>query len=150
MKKRLFLCLAAVLLMASGCNFKVQHNTFYLPQEQVESVEIQREYFYDDGTDDSYFRHKVVTAQEDIEQISEMIRTLDVRRASSSEPHPITAFSIIIIIGGEKEHHLILDEDIAFYDQVAYEYTNDQVYQTFLDLYNNLGYAEEDTEPDRF
>ena len=149
MKKCFLICLAAVLILTSGCSFKVERDTFYLPQDEVKSVEMQREYHYDDGSG-SYFRHKVVTDPTDMELICEAIRKLSVRRASAEEPHPIKEFSIIIIIGGKREHHLILNEDIAFYDQVAYEYKDSGIYKEFLDMYNNLGYAEEDTEPDRF
>ncbi len=149
MKKWMLICLAAVLVLTAGCSIKVERDTFYLPQNEVESVELQREYLYEDE-DGSYFRHKVVTNPEDMEMVCEAIRKLDVRRASAEEPHPITEFSMIIIIGGKREHHLILTEELAFYDQVAYEYEDPGVYQDFVNLYNNLGYAEEDTEPDRF
>lgn len=149
MKKWLLICLAAVLVLTAGCSFKVERDTFYLPQNEVDSVEIQREYLYEDE-DGSYFRHKIVTNPADMEMVCEAIRKLDVRKASAEEPHPITEFSMIIIIGGEREHHLILTEELAFYDQVAYVYEDAGIYQSFLDLYNNLGYAEEDTEPDRF
>ncbi len=149
MKKWLAAALAAILVLTSGCSFKVDRDTFYLPQEQVESVEIQREYHYEDEPG-SYFRHKVITDSADMQLICEEIRNLPVYRAGSDEPHPITEFSMIIIIGGEREHHVILNEDILFYDQIAYEYKEEGVHQKFVDLYNNLGYAEEDTEPNRF
>lgn len=148
MKKWFAMMLAAMLLLTTGCSFKVERDVFYLPQEEVESVEIQREYFYDDEEGGSYFRHKIITGQEDMETICEKIRKLPVRRASSSEPHPITEFSMILIINGKKEHHLILTEEMAFYDQIAYEYTDENTYEEFVTLYNDLGYAEEDTEPD--
>lgn len=148
MKKRFLIILAAVLLLTSGCSFKVERDVFYLPQAEVTGVEIQREYFSDDEQTESYFRRKVINGQEDLEAICEKIRKLPVRRASSSEPHPITEFSLIIIINGAKEHHLILTEEMAFYDQIAYEYTDEDTYEEFVELYNDLGYAEEDTEPD--
>ncbi len=149
MKRWLLISLAAVLILVSGCSFKVKRDTFYLPQEEVESVEIQREYYNEDGKS-SYYRRKAVTEPADIESVCEKIRNLPVRIASVSEPHPISEFSMIIIIDGKREHHLILNEDIAFYDQIAYEYKKNGVYQSFLDLYDALDYTEEDTEPDRF
>ncbi len=149
MKRRVLVLAVAVLLLFSGCNFKVDRDTFYLPQEDVKSVELQREYHYEEDQG-SYFRHKVVTNQEDLRMICEKIRTLPVRRVSSEGPHPIKEFSMIIIISGKREHHLILNEEIAFYDQIAYEYKDSGVYEEFIELYNNLGYAEEDAEPDRF
>ncbi len=149
MKKWIAAALAVMLLFTSGCSFKIDRDMFYLPQDQVESVEIQREYHYDDDSG-SYFRHKVVTVPSDMQVICEEIRKLPVYRASNDKPHPIVDFSMIIIIGGEREHHVILNEDIMFYDQIAYEYSKEGVYQKFVDLYNNLGYAEVDTEPNRF
>ena len=149
MKRRVLVLAVAVLLLFSGCDFKVDRDTFYLPQEEVKSVELQREYHYEEEQG-SYFRHKVVTNQEDLRMICEKIRTLPVRRVSSEEPHPIKEFSMIIIISGKREHHLILNEEIAFYDQIAYEYKDSGVYEEFIELYKNLGYAEEDAEPDRF
>lgn len=148
--KRLFLLIAAaVLALTSGCSFKVDRDTFFLPQDEVESVEIQREYQKEDqkGT---YFVHKVVTEKADMERICSMIRELPVRRISTMTPQPITEFSMIIIIGGKREHHLILNEEIAFYDQVPYEYEKKGTYQKFVDLYDALGYQEEETEPNRF
>lgn len=150
MKKWFLLMLAVVLMLSSGCSFKVERDVFYLPQEEIKSVEIQREYFIDEEAGTTYFRHKLITGQEDMEAVCEMIRKLPVRRASSKEPHPITEFSMIIILGGEKEHHLVLTEEMAFYDQVAYEYTDPETYDRFVALYNDLGYAEADTEPNRF
>ena len=149
MKKWFAILMVSVVLLVSGCNFKVDRDTFYLPQDQVESVEIQREYHYEDEPG-SYFRHKVLTDSEDMALLCEKIRDLPVYRANSENPHPITDFSMIIIIGGKREHHIILNENVMFYDQVAYEYSEKGVYQEFVDFYNNLGYAEEDTEPNRF
>lgn len=149
MKKRIVLLAVALLLTLSGCNFKVDRDTFYLPQEDVKSVELQREYLYEEEGG-SYYRHKVVTNQEDLRMICEKIRSLPVRRISSQTPRPIKEFSMIIIISGKREHHLVLNEESVFYDQIAYEYKDSGVYEAFIELYNNLGYAEEDAEPDRF
>ena len=149
MKKYLAALMVLILLLASGCDFKVDRDRFYLPQEQVESVEIQREYHKEDEVG-TYFRHKVLTKEADREKVCDMIRDLAVHRASLDEPHPITEFSIIIIIGGEREHHVILNEDIMYYDQIAYQYSKDGIFQKFVELYNGLDYAETDTEPNRF
>lgn len=96
--------MAAVLLLCSGCNFKVQKDSFSIPQEMVKGIEFQREYFNEEGT--AYFRRKLVSNQTDIEEICTMIRTLSVERASRNEPHPITDFPLIIILRGDKDHHL--------------------------------------------
>ncbi len=149
MKKWLLILTAVIMLFSAGCSFKVEKNTFYLPQDEVKGVEIQREYFGKEDTA-SYFRSKVLTEQKDLEKVCEMVRKLPVVRASSAEPNPITEFSMIIVITGERDHHLILTDEMAFYDQIAYEYSKPGVYEEFLKYYNNLGYAEEDAEPNRF
>ncbi|MBQ8894020.1 MAG: hypothetical protein IJ043_06375 [Clostridia bacterium] len=149
MKKYFLICMTLILVLSTGCSLKIQRDVFYLPQEDVESVEIQREYFTE-GEETSYFRSKKVADQKDMEKICEMIRKLPVIRASSSEPNPITEFSMIIILDGKKEHHLVLTDEMAFYDQIAYEYTKDDTYEMFVELYNSLEYDEVDTEPDRF
>ncbi|PWM38036.1 MAG: hypothetical protein DBX52_07975 [Clostridiales bacterium] len=148
MKKWTAIFMAAVLLLCSGCNFKVQKDSFSIPQEMVKGIEFQREYFNEEGT--AYFRRKLVSNQTDIEEICTMIRTLSVERASRNEPHPITDFPLIIILRGDKDHHLILTEDMAFYDQIPYVYKDKKIFETFKTLYDNLDYEEEDTEPERF
>ncbi len=148
MKKWMSMMLAMILLLSAGCSVKVRRDTFSIPQEMVKSVEIQREYLDESGN--SYFYKKVVTSEEDMEKICSMIRTLPVEKASQDEPHPITDFSIIVLLRGEKDHRLILNEDMAFYYRVAYNYQDAKTFQQFKDLYDNLGYEEEKTEPSRF
>lgn len=148
--KRVFLLVAAAMLMlTSGCSFKVDRDTFFLPQDEVKSVEIQREYQKEDQSG-TYFCHKIVEDEADMDRICRMIRELPVRRISTETPQPITEFSMIIIIGGKREHHVILNEDIAFYDQVPYEYEKKGTYQKFVDFYEALDCQEEETEPNRF
>lgn len=149
MKRWFLLIAAAVLVLTSGCSFKVDRDNFFLPQDEVKSVEIQREY-QKEGQSGTYFVHKVVEDEADLERICGMIRELPVRRISTETPRPITEFSMIIIIGGKREHHVILNEDIAFYDQVPYEYEKKGTYQKFVDFYEGLDCQEEETEPNRF
>lgn len=145
----LFFSVLFVVISAFGCDLKIERDVFYLPQDEIESIEIQREYFHEeDGT--SYFQSKKITEKSDLKEIGEKIRKLPVKRASSGEPHPITDFSLIILIKGKREHHLILTEKMAFYDQIAYEYNDSDTYNDFIKLYNDLEYSEEKTEPDRF
>ena len=146
-KKLFVLSLIVLVFCSSGCSLKVQRDVFYLPQDEVEQVIIQREYAEEDGV---IYRQKTIDETNDLESICEKIRKLPVRRASSKEPHPIIEFPLIIIINGQKEHHLILTEEMAFYDQIAYEYTDNDTYERFLELYADLNCLEEDTEPDRF
>jgi hypothetical protein len=147
MKRWLALLLAIVVLTATGCSFKVERDTFYLPQDQVTAVELQMEYKSETG---NYYCSKKVTDTEGLELVCEKIRKLPVRRASSAEPHPMTVFPMIIVISGEKEHHLVLTEEMAFYDQIAYEYTDKSTFKEFITLYNGLEQAEEKAVPNLF
>lgn len=148
-KYMLFLCIA-VLLLASACSLKVERNVFYLPEGSVETIEVQREYIAED-TGYACYKSKKVTDEAEVEKLCEQIRKLPARRASSSEPHPMTEFSLIFILEGEtKRHHLVLTEEMAFYDQIAYEYTDKEAFSDFVKIYAALDYEEADTEPARF
>jgi len=149
MKKWMAVLLAAALLLAAGgCSIKVKKDTFSIPMDLVKSVEVQREYFDEQGK--AYFCRKLVTGEDDMVKICDIIRTLPVERASKNEPHPITDFPIIVILRGAKDHHLILTENMAYYDRLAYTYKDNKTFEVFKTLYDNLGYAEEPTDPDRF
>ncbi|MBQ7095324.1 MAG: hypothetical protein IJN80_02575 [Clostridia bacterium] len=146
--KSTLLLLAAIALLLSGCNFRVEKNTFYVDRDKIDSIEIQREYFDEEGN--SYFRCKNITDPSDLDTLCRKIRTLPVERASGKEAHPVDAFSLIILLHGSTDHHLVMSEKMAYYDQMAYDYAKKGVYADFLELYNNFGYEEEDTEPTRF
>lgn len=149
MKKLLILLSVAVMLFASACSLKVERDVFHIPEGSVEALELQREYIAED-TGYAYYKSKKITDEADVERICEKVRKLPVRRASSSEPHPMTEFSLIVIMEGNKRHHLVLTEKMAFYDQIAYEYTDKQAFSDFVKLYNGLSCEEKETEPDRF
>lgn len=146
MKKRLLaLCLAAILLGLNACSFKVQDDTIYIPREKVVSVEMQKEY-KEEGKE-SYYCKKELTSSADLDKICSMIRDLPAKKASSEHPNPIEEAKIIVILHGQKDHRLILNEKMAFYDQVAYEYTDKNVLNRFLKFYDEMGYDEAKTEP---
>ncbi len=148
MKKWSLLIIAVVLLLSSGCSiFRVKNPTFNIPRESVQSIEIQREYKEDGKTD---FRSKKVTEAEDVEILWEKLRFIELKRAKNDEPHAIERYPLIIILRGKKDHHLILDEKMAFYDQVAYEYTDSGVYEAFNNLYSELDYPEAKAEAEPF
>ncbi len=147
--RRLFACvLAVVLVTSSGCSFEVQKDTFNIPSEMVGSIELQKEYKND--KDESYFLSKVVDERADIEEICEMIKSLPVARASSEEPNPIRTINLIVIIKGEKEHRLIVNQDLVFYDKVAYNYKNADTFDSLMNLYDRLEYTENETEAKPF
>lgn len=135
-------------LLLSGCNFRVEKNTFYVDRDKIQSIELQKEYFDEEGN--SYFRCKKVTNSSDLDTLCRMIRTLPVERASIKEAHPVDAFSLIILLDGSTDHHLVMSEKMVYYDQMAYDYTKKGTYADFLGLYSKLGYEEADTEPTRF
>lgn len=146
MKRILPFFLVAVLLLTGGCNFKVEKNTFNVDRDKVDSIEIQREYI--EGEKSTY-RCKKIIDPADLDLLCQKIRTLPVVRATNKEAHPVDSFSLIILIQGSTEHHLVLSEKMAYYDQLAYEYT-DNIYDEFVELYENFGYEEEAVEPTRF
>lgn len=148
MKKWMCAALALVLLLTSGCSFKVKKDTFTVPLDKITEIEIQRGIENEEGK--TVFYGKVITEEADREKVCEMIRTLPVKRANRDEPHPITNFTMIIVLRGEKTHRLILSEEMAYYDQLAYEYGNDKIYSSFLELYDIMDYSAKETEPDRF
>ena len=146
MKKRLLaLCLVAILLCLNACSMKVQDDTFYIPREKVVSVEMQKEY-KEDGKD-SYYCKKEITSSVDLDKICSMIRDLPAKKASSEHPNPIEEAKIVVILRGQKDHRLILNEKMAFYDQIAYEYTDDDVINRFLKFYDETDCQEEKTAP---
>lgn len=145
MKKRILLFCVVLVLILSGCSFKVQQDTFYIPEEKVDSIEIQREYVKEDGS--SYFCKKVVSDKEEVEDFCDKIRRLKAEKASYEQAHPITEYPMIIILKGSKDHKLILTEEVAFFDQIPYLYTKDGVYSDFLKLYEGIEYPEEETKP---
>ena len=101
---------------------------------------MQREYIDAEGK--SEYCKKSIDQQKDKEMICDMLRELPIVKASTEKPNPIVKMPIIIILRGEMDHHLVLAEDMAFYDQIAYEYTEEGVLKEFITLYDNLGYAE--------
>ena len=145
MKKNIFLICIAMLLLLSGCSIKVQRDTIYIPQGKVESVEIQRKYKGENG--DLYFCKKEIKDSDQIERICDLVRELPAEKATSDQPNPIEDVSIIVILHSQKDHRLILNESMAFYDQVAYSYTEKGVCGNFLSLYDDLKYDEVKTEP---
>ncbi len=136
--------MAVVLLLMSGCSFKVKNDTIHIPEKLVSTIEMQREYVGEDGT--VFYRAKVVNSMEDVEKICHKIRKLPAVKVPAGEPAAITSTPLIIILHSEVEHRLILNEEFAFYDQMAYNYTKDGTFEKFLELYDNLAYEENDTE----
>lgn len=147
MKRVLLLLMAAVLLLAGGCNFKVEKTTFNVDRDKVDSIEIQRE--YKEG-EKLVYRAKMVNDPADLDYLCQKLRTLPVRRASNLEPHPIDGFSLIILIQGSSEHHMVLTEKMVYFDQIAYEYESKKTFRQMIDLYDNFGYEEAETEPTKY
>lgn len=146
MKKRvLAICLAAVLLCLSACSIKVNNDTIYIPRDKVISAEIQKEY-KEDGKD-SYYCKKEISDASQLDKICSMIREIPAKKASSEHPNPIEEASIIVVLYGQKNHRLILNEKMAFYDQVAYEYTDKDAFNRFLEFYDELDLDEVKTKP---
>lgn len=142
------LCTVAIVLTLSGCSLKVNDDTIYIPREKVLSAEIQKE--YKKGEKDSYYCKKEIKDSADLDKICTLVRKLPAVKASSEHPNPIEEASIIVVLHGKKDHQLILNEKMAFYDQVAYEYTDKDAYEHFLEFYDELDCDEVKTEPDYF
>lgn len=144
MKKWMSFCLIAALLLLNGCSFKVKQDTFNIPKNAVESIEIQKAYTDENG--ETVYRSKIIDDAEDVEAICAKIRTLPVSKIISDEPNPIRSTPLIIILKSEAEHRLILNEEMAFYDQMPYEYQRSDTFEDFLALYDDLVYEENETE----
>ncbi len=140
MKKQLCSICLILLLLLSGCSIKIKQDSIYIPLQKVTAVELQREYIDEEGK--STYCKKVVDVEKDKETICNLLRELPIVKASTEEPNPIVEMPMIIILRGEKDHHLVLAEDMAFYDQIAYDYTEEGILNEFITLYDNLGYAE--------
>ena len=133
-----------VLLLISGCNIRVEQDTFYVPSEKVKTVEIQKEYYNEDGT--TYYRKKTIKSAEDLEEICEMVRKLPAVRVPNNETPTIENFALVVIMRGEADHYLILNDEMGFYDRLAYKYTASGVYESFETFYSELSAEEVDTE----
>ncbi len=144
MKKALCLCLTVMLFLMSSCSFKVKNDTIHIPEKMVSTIELQREYVSEDGT--VFYRSKVVNSMEDVEKICNRIRSLPAEKVPAGEAAAIHSTPLIIILYSEIEHRLILNEEMAFFDQMAYNYTKSGTFEKFLELYDNLAYEENDTE----
>ncbi len=144
-KRVLALFLIVILLLLNACSLKVQNDTIYIPREKVMSAEIQKEY-KEEGKD-PYYCKKDLTSSSDLDKICSMIRDLPAKKASSEHPNPIEEAKIIVILHGQKDHRLILNEKMAFYDQVAYEYTDKDTFNRFLKFYDGIDCDESKTEP---
>ena len=148
MKKIVALCIAIILLMCSGCSFKVKKNTFSIPTENVSVVTFQKRCV--DETGKNYYIEKNVTEKKDIKTICEKVQTTPMKRADTTVPQPIDDVDFVIIIKSGIKYHIILNEKKAFYDQVAYEYVSKKTYNEYSSLYNSLNYEEKTTEVDLY
>ena len=148
MKKQIALFLVILLLVLSGCNFKVHQNTFNIPHGSVKSIEIQREYTAENG--EPYYRCKVIDDEKQVEELCQLIREFPVKRAPGDVPNPMRATSIIVILKGKTEHRLILNSEMAFYDKAAYNYEKESTFSDFISLYEELNIEEVDTEAKPF
>ncbi len=148
MKKWFVSFLLILLLLLSGCSFKLQQDSIYIPSQKVSAIEIQREYVSEDGTR-SYCK-KVIDEDSDIESICKRLRVLPIAKASAEEPNPMMKMPLIVILRGKKDHHLVLAEDMAFYDQIAYEYEKDGILEDFIKLYDALDYEETEAKAEPY
>lgn len=140
MKKRIVALLIVMLIVLSGCSFTVETDALYIPEGKVETIEFKKENKNEDGT--SYYCQKTVTDQEDVEACCEAFRKLSIKKAEFNEPHPITEQPLVITLRGAKDHCLILTSQMAYYDEIAYVYQEDDVYESVIALYSKLSYKE--------
>lgn len=148
MKRCLLIWMAALLLLSNGCAFKVKNKSFSINVDAVTSITFQKKYENEEGT--AYYQEKVVTDQKNIRSICKKIQNMPLTRADSSVPQPIKEVSYVVIIKSETKHHLILNEEKAFYDQVAYEYVSDKTYREFAKLYESLNSEEKEAPADLY
>ena len=93
----------------------------------MEAVEIQMEHRDENGQ--STYNKKVIEEEKQKERICERLRNIPIEKAPADQPNPITSTPMIIILRGKKDHHLVLTETMAYYDQIAYEYTEKGVFE---------------------
>ena len=147
--KRIFIVLAvAVLLLSSGCSFKVKNKTFSIAIDNVSVVTFQKK--CETETGEVYFVEKNIDQKKDIKAICEKVRNTPLNRADASVPQPINTVDYVIIIKSEIDQHFILNREKAFYDQVAYEYVNDKTFNEFATLYESLNYEEAEAKADLY
>lgn len=144
MKKLISFSLVFILFLLNGCSIEVDEPTFYLPTEKVTAVEIQKEYYNEDGT--TYYRKKIIKGDEQKDEICEMVRQFDGVRFANSETPVIDNFALVVILRGKTDHYLILNKEKGFYDGKAYKYTASDVYESFNAFYSKLAVDEVDTE----
>lgn len=143
MKKMIALMSALLMLLLSGCSVQVDSKTFRIPAEKIDTIEVQREYIDDDGK--TTYRKKVIENKATIEELCEMVNELDVTRVANEETPTIVGFPLVVIFRGEKDHYLIVNKHVVFYDSLAYLYTDSDIYDSFLDYYSELSEKEVDT-----
>ena len=143
MKKIIALMSALLMLFLSGCSVQVDSKTFRIPAEKIDTIEVQREYIDDDGK--TTYRKKVIENKATIEELCEMVNELDVTRVANEETPTIVGFPLVVIFRGEKDHYLIVNKHVVFYDSLAYLYTDSDIYDSFLDYYSELSEKEVDT-----
>lgn len=147
MKKYFAALLIGVLLLMNGCNFKVPREAFAIKEESVTSIEFQKEYIDESGA--VSYRAKKIEDAEQIKELCEMIRYLPVVRAASNEAIGIETMTVIVVLHGKVDHHLILNSEYAFYDKMPY-YQQKGVLSDFVDWYDSLSNEEYETEATPF
>ncbi len=148
MKKWFAILTVAALLFTAGCNFKVKKNTFSIATENVKTVTLQKR--CEDESGNTYYVEKTVDDKKEIKSICEKVRNTPLSRADSTVPQPINSVSYVIIIKSEIEQHFILNEEKAFFEQVAYEYASEKTLDEYASLYDSLNYAEVKAEPNLY
>ncbi len=144
MKRILILMLAVSVLFTSGCSVRVDSGAFNIPSDKIDSIEFQKDYIDDEGN--VTYRKKIIEDEEAFEELCEMVRGLDVVRVSNEETPSIQGFPMVIIFRGKKDHYLVINQHVVFYDSIAYLYTDSDVYDSFENFYFELSEKEVDTE----
>lgn len=148
MKKCFAALLIGVLLLMNGCSFKVPQESFAINAESVTSIEIQKEYIDESGA--VSYRAKKIEDAEAIKEVCEKVRYLPVVRANPNEAIGIENMTVIVVIHGKIDHHLVLNSKYAFYDKMPYYYQKKGVLNEFVDLYDSLVNEEYVTEASPF
>ena len=148
MKKWIAILLIGVLLFLNGCSFKVPQETYSITTESIQSIELQREYVDESGV--ISYRAKKIEDSEEIAKICEEVRYLPVVRAPADEAIGIKTMTVIVILHGKVDHHLVLNSEYAFYDKMPYYYQEKGVLSDFVELYDSLAYEEYETEATPF
>ncbi len=138
MKKTILLIFIMLCVLCSCTNSEFSDIT-PLP-DAVESIVFQRTNVDKDGNY-TYFEKTIVEK----EQIESFLNKIDSLRLVSIEPIKFSSVDYLIIFQGGGTHKLVVCEDLAVYDGLAYKINKGDLSEKIFELYTSLSEEEKQT-----